>query len=109
MQETIKVLEGLKKKYEQHHDLKYSKASLKAAAELSAKHINDKFLPDKAIDVIDEAGARLRLNLSTKRKTVNEQDVDGNPSCKLNQSLQSMSLTHEAKEPRSSQRKTQGG
>ncbi len=76
VQETIKILEGLKKKYEQHHELKYSKASLKAAAELSAKHINDKFLPDKAIDVIDEAGARLRLNLSTKRKTVNEQDVE---------------------------------
>ena len=76
VQETIKILEGLKKKYEQHHDLKYSKASLKAAAELSAKHINDKFLPDKAIDVIDEAGARLRLNLNIKRKTVNEQDVE---------------------------------
>ena len=76
VQETIKILEGLKKKYEQHHDLKYSKASLKAAAELSAKHINDKFLPDKAIDVIDEAGARLRLNLNVKRKTVNEQDVE---------------------------------
>ncbi len=76
VQETIKILEGLKKKYEQHHELKYSQASLKAAAELSAKHINDKFLPDKAIDVIDEAGARLRLNLSTKRKTVNEQDVE---------------------------------
>ena len=76
VQETIKILEGLKKKYEQHHELKYSKASLKAAAELSAKHINDKFLPDKAIDVIDEAGARLRLNLNVKRKTVNEQDVE---------------------------------
>ena len=76
VQETIKILEGLKKKYEQHHELKYSKASLKAAAELSAKHINDKFLPDKAIDVIDEAGARLRLNLNIKRKTVNEQDVE---------------------------------
>ena len=76
VQETIKILEGLKRKYEQHHDLKYSKAALKAAAELSAKHINDKFLPDKAIDVIDEAGARLRLNLNIKRKTVNEQDVE---------------------------------
>ena len=69
-------MKALKKKYEQHHELKYSKASLKAAAELSAKHINDKFLPDKAIDVIDEAGARLRLNLNVKRKTVNEQDVE---------------------------------
>ncbi len=76
VQETIKILEGLKRKYEQHHDLKYSKAALRAAAELSAKHINDKFLPDKAIDVIDEAGARLRLNLNIKRKTVNEQDVE---------------------------------
>ena len=76
VQETTKILEGLKGKYEQHHGLKYSSASLKAAAVLSDKHINDKFLPDKAIDVIDEAGARLRLNTSKKRKTVNEQDIE---------------------------------
>jgi len=76
VQETTKILEGLKGKYEQHHGLKYSNASLKAAAVLSDKHINDKFLPDKAIDVIDEAGARLRLNTSKKRKTVNEQDIE---------------------------------
>lgn len=76
VQETTKILEGLKSKYEQHHGLKYSNASLKAAAVLSDKHINDKFLPDKAIDVIDEAGARLRLNTSKKRKTVNEQDIE---------------------------------
>ena len=76
VQETTKILEGLKSKYEQHHGLKYSNASLKAAAVLSDKHINDKFLPDKAIDVIDEAGARLRLNTSKKRKIVNEQDIE---------------------------------
>ena len=74
VQETIKILEGLKNKYEEHHQLKYSSGSIKAAAELSAKHIRDKFLPDKAIDVIDEAGARIRLS-STKRKTVSEQDI----------------------------------
>ena len=72
--ETIKILEGLKNKFEEHHQLKYSSGSIKAAAELSAKHIRDKFLPDKAIDVIDEAGARIRLS-SSKRKTVSEQDI----------------------------------
>ena len=72
--ETIKILEGLKPKFEEHHQLKYSGGSIKAAAELSAKHIRDKFLPDKAIDVIDEAGARIRLS-SSKRKTVSEQDI----------------------------------
>ncbi len=73
--ETIKILEGLKTKFEEHHDLKYSQSALKAAAELSAKHINDKFLPDKAIDVIDEAGARIRLSSDKKRKTVGELDI----------------------------------
>ena len=73
--ETIKILEGLKSRFEEHHDLKYTQAALKSAAELSAKHINDKFLPDKAIDVIDEAGARIRLSSDKKRKTVGEQDI----------------------------------
>jgi ATP-dependent Clp protease ATP-binding subunit ClpA len=73
--ETIKILEGLKSRFEDHHDLKYTQAALKSAAELSAKHINDKFLPDKAIDVIDEAGARIRLSSDKKRKTVGEQDI----------------------------------
>ena len=59
-EETLKILEGLKSKFEEHHELKYSKEALKSAVELSSKHINDKFLPDKAIDVVDEAGARLR-------------------------------------------------
>ncbi len=56
IEETVKILEGLKSRFEEHHELKYSQSALKAAAELSAKHINDKYLPDKAIDVIDEAG-----------------------------------------------------
>ncbi len=59
--ETIEILRGLKTKFEDHHGIRYSDEALKAAAELSARHINDRHLPDKAIDVIDEAGARQRL------------------------------------------------
>jgi len=59
--ETIEILRGLKTKFEDHHGVKYADEALKAAAELSARHINDRHLPDKAIDVIDEAGARQRL------------------------------------------------
>ena len=59
--ETIAILHGLKKAYEEHHGVKYTAAALEAAATLSARHINFRRLPDKAIDVLDEAGARLRL------------------------------------------------
>jgi ATP-dependent Clp protease ATP-binding subunit ClpA len=59
--ETIEILNGLKHRFEQHHGVKYSSEALEAAATLSARHINDRHLPDKAIDVIDEAGARERL------------------------------------------------
>jgi len=59
--ETIEILQGLKPKYEEHHGVRYSDAAIKAAAELAARHINDRHLPDKAIDVVDEAGARARL------------------------------------------------
>ena len=59
--ETIEILRGLKKAYEEHHGVRYSSAALEAAATLSARHINHRRLPDKAIDVLDEAGARLRL------------------------------------------------
>jgi len=59
--ETIEILRGLRPKFEEHHGIRYADDSLTAAAELSARHINDRHLPDKAIDVIDEAGARLRL------------------------------------------------
>ncbi|MBK7863132.1 MAG: ATP-dependent Clp protease ATP-binding subunit ClpA [Archangiaceae bacterium] len=59
--ETFAILKGLAPKYEEHHQVKYEEEALKAAAELSAKHINEKFLPDKAIDVVDETGAIDRL------------------------------------------------
>ena len=58
VEDTISILRGLKDKYEQHHGVTYSDEAITASAELAAKHINDKFLPDKAIDVIDEVGAR---------------------------------------------------
>lgn len=66
VQETIEILKGLKSRYEKHHHIKYSSSSLSAAAELSARYINDKHLPDKAIDVIDEAGATQRLKSKPK-------------------------------------------
>jgi ATP-dependent Clp protease ATP-binding subunit ClpA len=68
VEETVKILQGLKEKYEEHHQVSYAKSALQAAAELSARHINDRFLPDKAIDVIDEAGAANALLARAKRK-----------------------------------------
>ena len=61
VEDAIKILEGLKTKYEEHHNVKYSGAALKAAAELSARYIQGRHLPDKAIDVMDEVGARVRI------------------------------------------------
>ncbi len=61
LEETIEILRGLKTRFEEHHSVTYDGAALEAAAELAARHINDRRLPDKAIDVIDEAGANLRL------------------------------------------------
>jgi ATP-dependent Clp protease ATP-binding subunit ClpA len=66
--ETVKILKGLKSYYEKYHGVKYTDAALKTAADLSSKYINDKFLPDKAIDVIDEAGAQLKLSPDFERK-----------------------------------------
>jgi ATP-dependent Clp protease ATP-binding subunit ClpA len=60
--ETVEILKGLKPYYEEHHGVSYTLPALRAAARLSARHVNDRFLPDKAIDVIDEAGARYRLS-----------------------------------------------
>lgn len=68
--ETIDILKGLKSKYEEHHDVRYTNPALKAAAELAARHITDRHLPDKAIDVIDEAGANMRLRPESKRRKV---------------------------------------
>ncbi|HEX7235835.1 MAG TPA: ATP-dependent Clp protease ATP-binding subunit ClpA [Gammaproteobacteria bacterium] len=65
--ETVDILRGLKTRFEEHHSIEYSDDALRAAAELSAKHINDRHLPDKAIDVIDEAGANCRLQPESSR------------------------------------------
>ena len=71
VEETVEILRGLKTRFEEHHNVTYSDEALRAAAELSAKHINDRHLPDKAIDVIDEAGANCRLQpQSTKPRVV---------------------------------------
>ncbi len=64
--ETIEILNGLKSKFEEHHSVTYAPEALRAAAELADRHINDRRLPDKAIDVVDEAGARLRLKPTTE-------------------------------------------
>ncbi|WP_350545922.1 ATP-dependent Clp protease ATP-binding subunit ClpA [Pseudoalteromonas sp. 5-MNA-CIBAN-0065] len=75
--DTTKILNGLKERYEAHHGIRYTQKALKAAAELSAKYINERHLPDKAIDVIDEAGASQRLLPSSKRKkTIGVADIE---------------------------------
>lgn len=77
VQETQQILMGLKSRFEQHHEVRYSNSAIQAAAELAARHINDRHLPDKAIDVIDEAGARLQLMPASKRrKTVQVKDIE---------------------------------
>jgi ATP-dependent Clp protease ATP-binding subunit ClpA len=68
--DTIQILHGLKSYYEKHHDVKYSDEAVRAAAELSAKYINDRYLPDKAIDVIDEVGAATKLKPAEERPEV---------------------------------------
>ncbi len=75
--ETVEILKGLKSRFEDHHNVKYAAAALQAAAELSAKYINDRHLPDKAIDVIDEAGAAQRILPQAKRKkTITRNEVE---------------------------------
>ncbi len=75
--DTIRILKGLKKVYEEHHGVVFTPRSLRAAAELSAKHINDRQLPDKAIDVLDEAGARDRMRAEARRHhRVTARDVE---------------------------------
>ena len=77
VEDTTKILQGLKEKYELHHGVRYTNAALRAAAQLSAKYINERFLPDKAIDVIDEAGAKQQLVVASKRKkTINNTDIE---------------------------------
>jgi ATP-dependent Clp protease ATP-binding subunit ClpA len=70
VEQTVQILRGLKSRFEEHHSVRYSAAALTAAAELSARYINDRYLPDKAIDVIDEAGAAQRLLPRSRQKKV---------------------------------------
>ncbi|MCC9597900.1 MULTISPECIES: ATP-dependent Clp protease ATP-binding subunit ClpA [unclassified Rubrivivax] len=77
VEQTIEILKGLKSRFEDHHNVKYALGALQAAAELSAKYINDRHLPDKAIDVIDEAGAAQRiLPKSKQKKTITRAEVE---------------------------------
>jgi ATP-dependent Clp protease ATP-binding subunit ClpA len=77
VEETVQILKGLKSRFEDHHGIRYSAPALRAAAELSAKYINDRHLPDKAIDVIDEAGANIQLQPQGKRKkTIGVADIE---------------------------------
>ena len=77
VEDTVGIIKGLKRRVEAHHDVSYTDAALKAAAELSARYINDRYLPDKAIDVIDEVGAWQRLRPEDLRKhTIEEADVE---------------------------------
>ncbi len=77
IEQTIQILRGLKAKFEEHHNVKYSASALTSAAELAARYINDRHLPDKAIDVIDEAGAAQRvLPKSKQKKTIGKADIE---------------------------------
>ncbi len=77
VEETVQILKGLKSHYESHHGVQYTPGALRAAAELSARYMNDRFLPDKAIDVIDEVGASIRiLPQAKKRKVIRARDVE---------------------------------
>ncbi len=77
VEQTVQILKGLKSRFEEHHSIKYDDKALEVAAELSARHINDRFLPDKAIDVIDEAGANFQLQPDESRKEhVEVEDIE---------------------------------
>src|SRR6266511_249578 len=77
VEETAEILTGLKSYYEEYHGVRYSSQALRVAAELSAKYMHDRFLPDKAIDVLDEAGAALKLlSPARKSKTVRPEDIE---------------------------------
>jgi ATP-dependent Clp protease ATP-binding subunit ClpA len=76
-EECVRILEGLAPRYEAHHGVHYTAPALKACVDLAVRHVNDRFLPDKAIDVMDESGAAVRLRpASKKRKTVTVRDVE---------------------------------
>ncbi len=74
VEDTISILRGLKEKYEQHHKVRISDSALVAAAQLSNRYITDRFLPDKAIDLVDEGAARLRMAVDSKPEALDEID-----------------------------------
>jgi ATP-dependent Clp protease ATP-binding subunit ClpA len=74
--ESVQILKGLRSRYEEHHGIEYTEAALKASVELAAKYLNDRYLPDKAIDVMDEAGAYVRLSGAAGRKKINPADIE---------------------------------
>lgn len=77
IEETVDILTGLKSRYEAHHGIKYTTAAIRSTAELASRYINDRYLPDKAIDILDEVGAAFRLSETTrKRKSVTVRDVE---------------------------------
>jgi ATP-dependent Clp protease ATP-binding subunit ClpA len=77
VEECVQILEGLKSRFEEHHEVRYTHQALRTAAELSERYINDRHLPDKAIDVIDEAGANQRMQVPSKRKkTIGVKDIE---------------------------------
>ena len=76
VEETVEILKGLKANYEAHHGVKYSMTALQAAAELGKRYLNDRFLPDKAIDLVDEAGAIYRLEGKGKRRLITGRDIE---------------------------------
>lgn len=76
VEETVQILEGLKARFEEHHGATYTEEALRAAAELSAKHIVERFLPDKAIDVMDEAGARERIRGGAGARIIDRQAIE---------------------------------
>ena len=77
LEETVQILNGLKERFEEHHGVRYSRQALRSAAELSQRYINDRHLPDKAIDVIDEAGALQRLSpVAQRKKQINVNEIE---------------------------------
>jgi ATP-dependent Clp protease ATP-binding subunit ClpA len=75
-EESVRILQGLAPRYEEHHGVRYTQPALRAAVDLSVRHLSDRFLPDKAIDVMDETGAAVRLRPGARRKTVGLRDVE---------------------------------
>ena len=75
-EDTILILKGLRDKYEAHHNVKITDEAIKAATELSVRYINDRFLPDKAIDLIDEASSRVRLKTITEPDSIKKLETE---------------------------------